>query len=201
MSTNTMSRSRLSRCATEPNTSAAISSQGVEQEVHRRVRGVIGEPRAALDRDPLGHPAGRGQLRPGLARPLRDQREHHPLHRVAVQAPPGGDSADRRADPEAFPDPVQRPRRTQPAGVQHLDPAAALAGGRRRRRGTACSGVRNREIDDTSRASAARSTCVGPPEAVDHLRDRVPADRVPLVVRQLQIAHHRAVPVGPPRLP
>jgi hypothetical protein len=96
--------------------------EGVEQEVHRRVRGVIGEPRAARDRDPLGHPAGRGQLRPGLARPLAVQREHHPLHRVAVQAPPGGDPADRRADPETFPDPVQPPRRTQPAGVQDRRP-------------------------------------------------------------------------------
>jgi hypothetical protein len=42
---------------------------------------------------------------------------------------------------------------------------------------------------------------IRPPEVVDHLRDRVPADRVSLVVRQLQIRHHRAVPVGPPRLP
>ena len=132
--------------------------QGVEQEVHRGVRGVVGEPRAAFDRDPLGHPAGRGQLRPGLARPLRDQREHHPLHRVAVQAPPGGDPADRRADPEAFPDPVQRPRRTQPPGVQHLDPTAGLTGAQAVVAVTACSGVRNREIDDTNRASAARST-------------------------------------------
>ena len=32
-------------------------------------------------------------------------------------------------------------------------------------------------------------------------RFRVPADRVSLVVRQLQVRHHRAVPVGPPRLP
>ena len=140
--------------------------QGVEQEVHRRVRGVVGEPRAAVDRDPLGHPAGRGQLRAGFQRPLRDQREHHPLHLLAVQAPPGRDPADRRADPEAFPDPVQRPRRAQPAGVQHLDPTAGLTGAHRAAvvAVTACSGVRNREIDDTSRASAARSTVSARPK-------------------------------------
>ena len=135
--------------------------QRVEQEVHRRVGGVVGEPGAAGDRDPLGHPAGRGELRARAPRPLRDQREQHPLGRVAVQAPAGGDPADRRADPEAFPQPVQRPRRAQPAGVQHLD----LAG--RRHRGvaaTACSGVRNREIDATSRASAARSTLSARPK-------------------------------------
>ena len=159
--------------------------QGVEQEVHRRVRGVVGEPRTAGDRDPLGHPAGRGQLRPGLARPLRDQREHHPLHLLAVQAPPDRDPADRRADPEAFPDPVQRPRRTQPAGVQHLDPIAGLTGDHRGGRGDGL--LRGQEPRDRRHQPGQRRPVdlVGPPEAVDHLRDRVPAHRVPLVVRQL----------------
>src|ERR1035437_4260313 len=42
---------------------------------------------------------------------------------------------------------------------------------------------------------------VGPPEAVDHLRYRGPPARVPLVVGELQVGHHRPVPVRPPRLP
>ena len=190
-----MSRSRLSRCATDGEDLRGDLVQRVEQEVHRPVRGVVGEPGAALDRDPLGDPAGGGQLGARLQRPLRDQREHHPLDRVAVQAPPGGDPADRRADPEPFPDPVQRPRPAEAPRVQHLDLTAACAAVDRLLR------VRNREIEDTSRASASRSTLSARPKLWITFADRVPADRVPLVVRQLQIAHHRAVPVAPPRLP
>ena len=103
--------------------------QRVEQEVHRPVGGVVGEPRAALDEHPLGHPPGRRQLRGRLQRPLRDQREDHPLDRLAVEPPPGGDPADRRPDLQPFPQPVQHPRPAQPPGVQHLH----LAGRRRRR--------------------------------------------------------------------
>jgi len=95
-------------------------AQRVEQEVHPPVGGVVGEPRAAVDRDPFGHPPGAGQLRPRFQRPLGDQREQHPLGRLAVQPPTGGDAADRGADAEPFPDPVQRPRPTQVAGVEHL---------------------------------------------------------------------------------
>ena len=170
--------------------------ESVEQEVHRGVRGVLGEPRAALDRDPLRDPTGRGQLGSGLTRPLRDECEHHPLDRVAVETTARGNLADRRTDPEAFPDPVQRPRRAQAPRVQHLDLSA--------RRGCCGHGLpRGQEPRDRGHQPGQRSPVdlVGPPEAVDHLRDRVPADRVPLVVRQLQVAHHRAVRVGPPCLP
>ena len=80
------------------------------------------KPRAAFDRDPFGYPAGRGQLRPGLTRSLRDQCEHHPLDHLTGQAPRGGDPADLRVDTKAFPDPVQRPRRAEAPRVQHLDP-------------------------------------------------------------------------------
>src|ERR1035437_269130 len=37
------------------------------------------------------------------------------------------------------------------------------------------------------------------PEVVDHLRYRGPRVRVPLVVCELQVGHHRPVPVRPPR--
>ncbi|HEX5345941.1 MAG TPA: hypothetical protein VFW64_02390 [Pseudonocardiaceae bacterium] len=139
--------------------------------------------------------AARGQPRPRLTRPLRDEGEHHPLDRVAVQATVGGDPADRRADTEAFPHPVQRPGRAQAPRVQHLDPT----GPGRRGHGL----FRAQEPRDQRHQPGQRRPVdlVGPPETVDHLRDRVTADRVALVVRQLQIAHHRAVPVGPPGLP
>lgn len=52
-----------------------------------------------------------------LQRALRDQREDHPFDRVAVQAPAGRDPADRRADPQSFPNPVRRPRSAQRPGV------------------------------------------------------------------------------------
>ena len=109
-------------------------TDGVEQEVHRRVRGVVGEPRAAGDRDPLRDPAGRGQFDPG---------SHARWQTSANTTPPPArrpgaadrDPADRRTDSEAFPAPVQRPRRTQPAGVQHLNPTAGLTGAHGGRRG------------------------------------------------------------------
>src|SRR5665647_1480697 len=41
--------------------------------------------------------------------------------------------------------------------------------------------------------------CVRPAEVVDHLRHRGPRVRMPLVVRELQVGHHRPVPVRPPR--
>ena len=77
--------------------------------------------------------------------------------------------------------------------ITSTSPAAAAA--------VAVAGSRNREIDATSRASAARSTLSALPEAVDHLGDRAAGARVPLVVRQLQVRHHGAVLIDPPGLP
>jgi hypothetical protein len=62
------------------------------------------------------------------------------------------------------------PHPTQPAGGDDLD-LTAPGGGRGLLRG------HYREIDATSRASAARSTWSAP-EVVDHLGDRVPGLRV-----------------------
>ena len=122
--TNTMSRSRLSRCATEEKVSAAISSKRVEQEVHpptgRQAWLSVNPPRRSIaTRSPTQ--AGRRQLRPRFQGALRDQREHHPLSGRAVTAPTGGDPADRRTDPEPLPEPVQRPCPTQAAGIEDLD--------------------------------------------------------------------------------
>ena len=72
---------------------------------------------------------------------------------------------------------VHAPPRCRQSRISTSAPAAAL---------TACCGVRNREIDDTRRANAARSTFLSPSEVVDHLRDRVARLRAPLVVSQLQ---------------
>ena len=82
VSTKTMSTSRLVRDrAEDPRGDLA---QRAEQEVHRPIRRVVGKPATAGDRDPLGHPPCGGQLAARLQRPLRHQREQHPLHRVGA---------------------------------------------------------------------------------------------------------------------
>ena len=131
MSTKTMSRSRLSRCATEVKISRGDLVQRVEQEVHRPV----GLSRPDSPAQPSmatrsADPPGGGQLAdPGSQGALGDQGEHHPLDGAPRPAGAGRDLADRRADPEPLPQPVQRPRPAQAAGVQHLDLAAPGRGG------------------------------------------------------------------------
>jgi hypothetical protein len=83
--------------------------QNVEQEVHRRVRGVVGEARAALDRDSLGDPFGAGQLAARFQCAQRDEGEHHPAPRVPSRRRP---VATRRiAAPIPVQSNVQAPRR------------------------------------------------------------------------------------------
>jgi len=90
--------------------------QRARQEVHRGVGGVVGEARAALDRDPLGNPLRAGELATRFEGALRDEGEHHPLDHLTVQPPAGRGLPDT----EPFPDPLQRPRPSQATGVQDL---------------------------------------------------------------------------------
>lgn len=188
-----MSRSRLSRCDRGEDLAGDVL-QRVEQEVHRPIRPVVGERGQALDRDPLSDPLRAGELAARLQRTLRDQRNHDPLDRCAVQAPTGRGFADRRADPELLPDAVQRPRPTQATGVDDLDVTAAG-----RSRGL----LGGEEPRDRAHQPGQRGPVdlLRPPEVVDHLRHRAAGLRMPLVVRELQVRHHRAVPVAPSRLP
>ena len=101
--------------------------EGREQEVHRRVGGVLAEPRAALDRDPLGHPAGGRQLGARFQRPLRHQREDHPLGGLPVQPAARRHPPDRTADLQPLPQLAEHPRPAQPPRIEHFD-----LGGRRR---------------------------------------------------------------------
>jgi hypothetical protein len=168
--------------------------QGVEQEVHRPVGLIVRQPGQAVDGHPLGDPTGGGQLGAGFQGALRDQGEHHPLDRLTVQPPPGGDLADGRADPEPFPQPVQGPCPAEAAGIEHLDlPAPG------RRRGLFGGEVAGDRGDQPGQRVAV--DLVGAPEVVDHFGGRGAGLWVALVVRQLQVGHHRAVPVGPPTLP
>ena len=62
----------------------------------------------------------------------------------------------------------------------------------------ACSGMRNREIELTSRTSAFRSTVSARPTLWITLATELPLSGVPLVVRQLQVGDLRPVPIRPP---
>src|SRR5206468_3047502 len=57
----------------------------LQQPVHRPVAGIVRRGGQAGDQDVLADPAGGGQLGGRSQRPVRDQREQHPL-RGAVQA-------------------------------------------------------------------------------------------------------------------
>ena len=169
-------------------------AQRVQQEIHCRVSGVVAESGAVGDRDPLGHPPGGGQLAARRQRPLRHQRQQHPLGRTAVDPPTRRDPAQRRPDAQPVPQLVQHPRPAEAARVQHLD----LAGVRGRDRLLRVQEPRDRG-HQPSQPVAVHG--LGAAEVVDHLRLRHPGDRVALAVRQLQIRHRRTVAVAPLRLP
>ena len=164
-----------------------------EQEVHGPVGGIVGEPRTALDEHPLGHPPGGGQLGGRLQRPLRGQREDHPLGRLTVQPPPGRNAADGLPDLQPLPQPVQHPGPAQPPGVENLHLTTRRRSDRQ---------LRFQEPADGGDQPPQRLPVhqVRPAEVVDHLGDRAAGPRVSLVVRQLQVRHHGAVFVPPPRL-
>jgi hypothetical protein len=91
-----------------------------------------------------------------------------------------------RAGPAATP--------AQPAGVEDLHLGA---GGRR---------DRLVGLEDAGDGGHQSTQCfpvdlVDAAEVVDHLGYRAADHRMAFAVRPLQMAHHRAVPVGPPRLP
>ena len=130
----------------------------VEQEVHAPVGLIVAQRRQPRDGHILGHPPAAGQLRAGFQGALGDHREHHPLGQLGVQPAAGRSRAQRRPDAQPLPQSVQRPRPAQPARVEDLHVAAPEAAA------TASAGSRNREIDDTSLPSAARSTVSARPK-------------------------------------
>ena len=164
-----MSRSRLSRCATEAKISAGDLAQRVEQEVHRPVglrrRRTPGRPSIATR---SADPPGRGQLAARLQRPLRDQREQHPLDHArrpaAARRRPGGSPRRSRAAPTPGPASTPRPAGGSPAPR----PPPPRRGGDRLLRGQE---PRDRGHQPGQRVPVHR---LGPAEVVDHLRRRGP---------------------------
>ena len=117
--------------------------------MHPKEAGAARRYGASFDGDPLRDPPGRGDFAARFQGPLGDQGEDDPLDGVAVQPATFGDPADRRPDPEAFPEAVQRPGPTirRESRTSTSTPWATA---------TARSGLRNREIEDTNREASRR---------------------------------------------
>ncbi len=151
MSTNTMSRSRFSRCATEPNTTQAMSSSASSRKsIARYAWSSVNALSPSIATRSATHfvPAS---LLPGssarcatsanITRSTAGPSRRRPVAAVRIAAPIPSCSQTRSN--------VQAPPSRRESTISTSAPPAAAA---------ACSGVRNREIDATSRASAARST-------------------------------------------
>ena len=116
--------SKKSRPASRPRTLGRGIEDGflqgladLQQPVHRPVAGIVARRAQAGDQHVLAGPAGGGELGGGGQRPVRRQREQHPLRRrvqlAALQHVP-----HRRADAEAAPQRVQRPGPAERPGLQ-----------------------------------------------------------------------------------
>jgi len=161
--------------------------EGGEQEVHGAVGGVVGERRAAGERDTLGRPARGRELRAWLQGALRDEREHDALDELGSEAPAGGRLAQCRSDAEAREERVEHVGAAIPARVDDLDLFKARPDGRRL--------IRLEDAADRLHEAPQGLVVelVGAPEVVDHLGHGAAAHGMPLVVRELQVADHRAV--------
>ena len=167
VSTNTMSRSRLRRWATEPNTSAAISGRASSRKsiaAYAASSVNPGQPAiatrcatqpVAASFDPGSHArcatsanTTRSTCSPSRRRPTATRRIAAPIPR----------RSQIRSSVHAAPNRRESSTSTPPPGSPAPTAVVAVVAV------TACSGVRNREIDDTNRASAARSTVSARPK-------------------------------------
>ncbi len=172
----------------------------VEEEVHRPVAGVVADRREPVDEHPLGDPLAAGELGQRPARqPVGDHREDHPLDQFGVHAAALRGGTDRRADPQPLPQPVDDPRAAHRPGVHHRRDALAAVPARLRRQRLA--GLQ--EAADAGDQPRQRRPVdpIGAPEVVHDPRLGHARVRVPLVVGQRQVGHHRPVSVPSLRLP
>jgi hypothetical protein len=160
----------------------------VVQPVHRPVAGIVGGLAQPVDVHATGDPAGGVQLRRGREGTVGDQREQHPFGgRVAAGA--GQQSGHDLVDAQPSPQLVEHPRPAECAGGHELQATRARRGQRRARLEEPAQ-RRDQAFDHRP------VQVVLPPEAVEHLRPGRLRRRVPLVVRQLQVAHRGAVNIS-----
>ena len=144
----------------------------------------------------MGRPLQRGALAARVDRPVRHQREQHPLD-PRVQPAAADRLADRGTEPELGPQVVQQPRRSHRAARQQPQAlpnrvVAELLGGIR----AAVEVLDDRPCQPPHRVGIE---AIGPPERMDHLHLRPATRGVPHVMRQLHVLHLRAVLARLPR--
>jgi len=172
----------------------------LQQEVHRRVAGVLAEAQTRADRDALVHPSTGGQLGERLEAAVGDEREQHPLDERRLEAPARGHGGERLGDAEAGPHLVEHVGAAEAARVEDLDLAVARCSGAGD--GQAVAAVGLEESADRGDEASERLTVelVGTAEVVDHFGDRAAGVGASLVVGELEVRDDRAVFVLPPRL-
>ena len=169
--------------------------QRLEQEVHPAVGRVVGEPAAA--------PRSRPARRPSRSRPASSPGSRARWATSAkITRSTASPSSRRPAATRRIAAPI--PSRSQTRSSVHAPPSrresrTSTSPPGRRGRGL----LRGQEPRDRGHQPLQRVLVdlLGAAEVVDHLRRRRAGLRMPLVVRQLQVGHHRAVPVGAPGLP
>jgi hypothetical protein len=157
VSTNTMSQSRLSRCATDEKTSEAISSSASSRKSIPAYAASESNPaqpsiatRSATHRVAASFEPGsraRCATREKITRSVASPSRRRPAAARWIAAPTPSRAQSRSS--------VHAPPRRRDSSTSTSAPAAAV---------TACSGSRNREIDDTNRDSASRSTLSARPK-------------------------------------
>jgi hypothetical protein len=165
------------------------------QQVHRPIRLVLVHPRQPVDRDVTHRPLGGGQLRHRLDRPVRHQREQHPLDVGAEPARPE-DLPQRRVYVQRPPQPVQQAHRPDRTGLGHHQPIADKL------RGIGCGRVGYAQVAVDRGDQPPQPIPIQlilPAQIRQHLCLRHRADAP--VVRKLDVPHHRAVPVPSLRRP
>jgi len=166
---------------------------GLDQQVERPVGLVVVHPVETGDRDVLGGPLGRRQLRAWCKRAIRDEREQHPLD-IGRKPSPVKQPSERLRDPKPPPQRIQQPGAAKRPRADHLEPLGRLDPAAVFRAGV----------------GVAADRAGQPPQPLDvelvltaKVEQHLSARRatLPPVVRQLQIPHHRTVLPSPLRRP
>jgi hypothetical protein len=170
---------------------------GLDQQVHRPIRLIVIHALQARDGDIVAGPLGGGELGGRVDRPVRDQREQHPLH-VGGEPAPAQHLPQRGVDVQGLPQPIKQPRCPSRARGDQPQPVGDRVGAGHRRGVSAGVGAGFAEVAVDRADQSAQPVGV---EAVfaaqieQHVRLRGGTDA--LVVREGEVTHDRAVLIAP----
>ena len=170
---------------------------GLHKQVHSPIRLIVIHAIEAGDGHVVRRPLGGGELRQRVDRPVRHEREQHPLH-IGGKPASAQDLAQRGVDVQGLPQTVEQPRRPSRARGDQPQPVRDAVGtGRRGRVGSTVGvGFTKVAVDRAHQpAQPVGVQAVLPPQVKQHVRLRRCPDA--LVVGQGQVAHDRAVLVRP----